>query len=320
MTTYQGERYVAEQLASILSQRALPEEVVIGDDASSDRTPDVLHDVARRSPVPIRVIRRDVNLGLARNVEEVLAACGGRVIVLSDQDDVWATGKVEAAAAAFDDPAVMLWFSDAELIGADGEQLGRTAWEAVHFGPAQQRLVGGGSGLRRLLHGQTVTGATMAIRREVLDVALPLPDEAGGSAGLYLHDGWLSVIAYLLGGAAVDPRRLTQYRQHAGQVTGMSMTGTPDVAGDGALGSRAAALIRDHARVKLVAGRIRHRDAAGRCRPEALAELLALEEFLERRILPRGTAGRRSGVIRSLLAGHYSRFARGWRTAAKDLL
>src|SRR5664279_1635435 len=91
---------------------------------------------------------------------------------LADQDDIWEPGKVAAIARAFGEPDVTLWFSDATLIDSRNQSLGTTAWEAVRFDQAARELVRQGNGLARLLHGETVTGATMAIRADVLSTAL----------------------------------------------------------------------------------------------------------------------------------------------------
>lgn len=335
MTTFQGARHVRQQLDSILDQSQTPDEIVISDDASTDDTWQILTTFAEGSEIPLRLYRQERNVGLRRNVEAAITAASGSIIVLADQDDLWAKDKIETLAAAFADPAVMLWFSDAGLIDGGGTPIGGTAWEAVHFLTTDQDLVRSGAGLRRLLHGQTVTGATLACRAEIVRLALPLPAELEGPDHLFLHDGWLAVLADLRGRVAVEPRTLTSYRQHPAQVTAMSMAGEPrgdlmgtpgDHRAPGPPGwplartGSAEDLRLDHARVHLVAERLRAAQAIAACRPNAVRELLDLEEFLEVRVLPRSTPGRRARVVRQVRRGAYSRFARGLRTAALDLL
>ncbi len=225
MTTYRGGAYVVEQLESILTQTRAPDEVVVHDDASDDGTWERLTEYVATLDAPVRLHRNEVNVGLRRNVEAALQRCTGDVVVLADQDDLWQPDKLAVLMAAFEsDPATTLWFSDAELVDASGTPTGRTAWDAVHFGPEEQARVRSGD-VRRLVHGQTVTGATMAFRASVLDRALPLPDRLDGEDHLFLHDGWIAVIAACLGHVAVEPRALTRYRQHPDQLTAMSMSG-----------------------------------------------------------------------------------------------
>lgn len=330
MTTFQGERHIREQLDAFVRQSRLPDEIVVSDDASTDRTLHVVEEFAERSPVPVRILARKANEGLRCNVEDALRAVRGSITVLADQDDTWSSDKIAEVVAAFDDPDVTLWFSDADLIDDDGRSAGGTQWEVVGFHSAAQEEMRTGAGLRRLLQASTVTGATMAFRSAVRSVALPLPLELTVPGYLFLHDGWIAVLAHVLGRTVVEPRALTHYRQHADQFTRTegfrastpSRSRRPGGVGS-ALDSRerhGGRLLVDHARTKLVAERLRNAEARSRCRTGALAELDALERFLDVRVGPRGARGRRTEVLRHLAAGHYTRFSSGVRTAALDLL
>src|SRR5690554_6293428 len=227
MTTYQGAAHLAEQLDSILAQQRTPDEVVVSDDASTDGTGALLEDYARRHPSIIRLRSNPSRLGLRLNMQAAIEQAQGDVLVLADQDDLWHPEKLVAVEQAFADPAMTLWFSDAELIDAQGHAMRHTAWEAVSFDAAHQQRLRDGS-LERLLGAQTVTGATMAVRADVARVALPFPPELEGPGHLFLHDGWLAALAGAMGRVVVDPRRLTSYRQHDRQVTRMSLSRSGD--------------------------------------------------------------------------------------------
>ena len=208
--------------------------------------------------------------------------------------------KVSALVAAFTDPEVTLWFSDADLIDEDGQPWQRRAWEPVTFDASAQAELMAGSAMR-LLHGQTVAGATMAIRASVLEAALPLPvDMDKGKSSLFLHDGWLAVVASTFGRVLVDPRPLTRYRQHAKQVTGMGM-----IVGN-RIGPPGTPLEIDTARATAVAA-VAGPNAAG-------DEVRATAAFL------RDRRGSQVAIIRSLLSGDYGRHARGSKTALGGLL
>lgn len=327
MTTFEGAKHLGGQLASLLSQSRAPDEIVVCDDASTDGTWELLEAFSRRCPSPVRLLRQERNVGLRRNIQTALAACRGDVLVLADQDDLWDRDKLLLVEHGFADSDVTLWFSNATLIDPSGTATGTTAWDAVHLSLREQREIRDGAGLRRLLHGMTVTGATMAVRRDVLRVALPLPPQLEGVDHLFLHDGWLAVLAHVLGRTVVEPRCLTLYRQHPGQTTAMSLltaerapVPAASALARGARGLRWDQLAVDRARVQLVADRVRGTEAVVRGRPDAVEELFALDSFLGVRSLPRDAAGRRRRVLGKLREGAYARFAGGLRTALLDLL
>jgi Glycosyl transferase family 2 len=318
MTTFQGKTHLRRQLETILAQTRAPDEIVVGDDASSDGTAELLDELARTSPVPMVVQHNETRVGLRLNMQAVLERASGSVIVLADQDDLWAPDKVEAIEAALEDPDVTLWFSNAELVDAADVPMGGTVWQAVNFGPGEQERVRAGDGLDRLLYGQTVTGATMAFRASVLSVALPFPEELEGTNHLFLHDGWIAVVASLLGKSVVEPRPLTSYRQHPAQFTSMSMTPGVRESDEPTPGNRKQQAILDAARLRLVAERIRGMDAEHAGSSAAIAELLRRERFLAVRSLRRGTRHRQQLISEQERQGAYAEFSRGRLTALSD--
>jgi hypothetical protein len=318
LVTYNGQRFIEEQLASIMGQLPVPHEVVIADDGSSDRTREVVESVMIGAPFRARMVGGD-HVGLRRNVERAVQACNGAVIALSDQDDIWLPGRLAAIERAFYDPAVKLWFSDADLIDEHGSPLGARLWDKVTLPPEAQRELSDGFGVRRLLHGMTVTGATMAFRASVRSLALPLPTELD-EPDLFLHDGWIAVLAALTGRVVADPRCFTLYRQHEQQFTSMrvaSQTTTPSRS-RGALATRHG-IEREHARVRLVLERLVDRGALHTCSQADQRLLIELEDLLRRRAAPAGSR-RVSAILSAFRAGQYDRYARGWRTALADLL
>lgn len=321
MTTHNGARHLVEQLDSITAQHHQPTEVVVGDDASTDGSLELLRRFADQSTFPVHIQAHERQLGLCRNLESVLRECQGSVIVLADQDDVWEPNRLGTIERAFaNDPSTTLWFSQAGLIDDSGRPLARTTWDAVHLTPKTAAELSEGGQLRRLLFGMTVTGATMAFRANVLSTALPLPDELEGSDHLFLHDGWIAALAASLGGTIAEPRLLSSYRQHADQVTGMSMASEPaasDLAAGGA-SSSAQQLREEQARLRLVLQRLRDRGVLEQCRPEARQRLLDLERFFAARLTPATDWHRFPLIAARLLDGSYGRHARGLLTALAD--
>src|SRR2546423_12239051 len=93
MCTYDGGRYLREQLDSLASQRRLPDELIVSDDGSSDNTVMIIEEFSSSSPFPVHFSVNDTNLGTIRNSEKAVRACNGDVIVPCDQDDVWYSDK-----------------------------------------------------------------------------------------------------------------------------------------------------------------------------------------------------------------------------------
>jgi hypothetical protein len=317
MATYQAGPYLEAQLASIFNQEPPPQEIVVSDDGSTDGTWQALQRLAQHSPAPIRLIRQPRNVGLRRNIEAALRAAAGEIIVLSDQDDVWLPGKIQAIASAFEAPNVKVWFSDAHLIDQTGRRIGLRAWQATNFRACDQDDVTTGRGLRRLLHGWTVTGATMAVRADILDLALPLPEEVAGKQPLYFHDGWMAVLGHLAGEVVAEQDPLVEYRQHPQQVTGMSMVAERLTAPAGRA-DRQSQLTLEMARISLVAERIRSIEKLD-VSTDAMRELFELEAFLSVRLAVHNGRGVGRDIVRELSRGHYGKYTRGLRTAVWDL-
>lgn len=89
MTTYNGEKYICEQIESILNQSLKVDEIIVCDDGSSDSTIELL------KRYPVKVIQNDVNLGYRLNFRKAMELCSGDYIFLCDQDDIWLPNKVE---------------------------------------------------------------------------------------------------------------------------------------------------------------------------------------------------------------------------------
>jgi glycosyltransferase involved in cell wall biosynthesis len=214
LCTFNGARFLEPQLASLLAQTRLPDELVVCDDRSSDGTLSILEAFARRAPFPVRIEVNDVTLRSTKNFEKAIALCTCDLIATSDQDDVWIPGKLARCEAAFArDPRLGLVFTDADVVDETLRPRGYRLWESILFGRAAQRRVLRGKGFAVLLRQWVVTGATMMFRAEYRREVLPIPES-------WIHDGW---IAFLIG--AVAPISLIQaptvkYRQHSGQQIG----------------------------------------------------------------------------------------------------
>src|SRR3989339_673267 len=94
MCTYNGEKYIEQQLNSFLTQTILPNELVICDDCSKDKTIEILQEFSKKAKFPVRIYLNEKNLGSTKNFEKAIGLSKGDIIFCSDQDDVWHNQKI----------------------------------------------------------------------------------------------------------------------------------------------------------------------------------------------------------------------------------
>ena len=198
MITYNGLVFLPAQVTSILDQLSDQDELVISDDGSTDGTWAFLSDLAQRDP-RVRLLRNQGRPGIIGNFDHALQHCRGAIIFLSDQDDLWYPGKVARLSQVLSDPPrPWLVQSDAKLIDDKGQVTAPSFFALRHSRP----------GFWTNFWRNTYQGCTLAFRRELLSVALPLPER------LPMHDMWLGLLAELSGQVRFIPDRLTGYRRH----------------------------------------------------------------------------------------------------------
>jgi glycosyltransferase involved in cell wall biosynthesis len=221
MCTFNGSRYLGGQLASIAAQQRLPDELVVRDDASTDGTAAMLTEFKRVAPFPVHLELGGARLGAVRNFERVIERCDGNVIALADQDDVWLRHKLAALEMAFArDPGLMMVFSDARLIAADGRRLPGTVWQVNGFHGAIRHQFAEDP-LRTLLGRSLVPGFALAFRACVRDVLLPFPPELDEAYEPMFHDRWMSLVFAATGRIRALDEPLVSYRLHRGQQIGI---------------------------------------------------------------------------------------------------
>jgi len=311
MCTFNGERFVAEQLESILNQTVLPDEIIISDDGSSDSTLAVIDNVRQASELAVRwdIQTRASPLGPAKNFESALKRATGDVIALADQDDVWVPHKLEVLLGrVVDTNGALLVHSDALLTDELGRP-GSTLMKALWLTRGERRSLVSGNALRALLRRNLVTGATVILAKELRDAAAPIPDN-------WLHDEWLGLVAALHGGLVFEQSKLVHYRQHAGNVIGAQQL-QPSVA-----------------RWRLAESRVEFYGRKAR-RNDALAALIHADpnwlgpedrNFLQEKVdfdvsraaLPRRHLARVWPILRWVFLGRYRDFARGWIDVFRD--
>ncbi len=210
MATYNGERYLRTQLDSILTQLGDDDELLIQDDGSSDETLSIIdaYDDPR-----IVVAHNATNLGVIGTFERCLQRASHDIVFLSDQDDEWLPGKVDAVVAAFADPAVTGIVTEAVIVDGDGVRTDDSYFAHAHSGP----------GVVHNFVKNSYLGCCLAIRRDVVDVAVPFP------LSVRTHDGWIGITADMMGDVVFLPTPYLLYRRHGNNLSQMTRFGPVDI-------------------------------------------------------------------------------------------
>lgn len=333
MATYNGERFLREQLESLARQTLLPYELVACDDGSTDSTLDILDRFAAKSPFPVRVYRNRTRLGYGLNFLGAASRCSGSLIAFCDQDDVWLPEKLQRCGAVMADPQNALVIHSAEVVDQRLAPLGtRTS--------RTDRPVYLDAGARRGWHplwrrlGKLVgpvRGCTCVFRSSVFRLLPPRPPLSGPGRP---HEPWLLFAAEMTGSIILLPDVLILYRQHERNAVGilsnppnqqreqtlyeaLNVSG-PVYAGQSEAARIHAALLADAARR---CPEIRLRVTSAQSWYEARAESLARRASLYAETLSVPATARR--LLSMLLGGAYSPVSRGGlgiKGLAKDLV
>lgn len=195
MATYNGAPYILEQLHSFVDQTLLPDELIITDDCSTDKTEEIVREFARTAPFKVIFHRNEKNLGYCGNFNAALMKTTGDLVFLSDQDDVWFPEKIETMVRLADDnPEMLVLMNDTELTDGELNSVGLTKL-------GQIRSAG-------LTLNSYVMGCCCAVRRELLDICMPIPE------GFRAHDNWIVDFAQGLDAKLVNKTVLQYYRRH----------------------------------------------------------------------------------------------------------
>ena len=224
MCTYNGEKYLQEQLDSIANQSRLPDELIVCDDNSSDQSVSILERFSGSASFPVKIFKNQTNIGSTKNFEKAIRLCAGDIIVLSDQDDTWNHDKLKLMEEAFSASAqVGAVFSDGDVVDENLSFLGYTLWDKFYFGKKLRREFLNGNAFQILLNHSVVTGATVAFRSNLRNKILPI-------SSLWFHDCWIAFLISIISDIKFIDKKLVKYRQHKGQqLGGRKMTVTEQI-------------------------------------------------------------------------------------------
>jgi hypothetical protein len=217
LATYNGERFLREQIDSILTQDYVNLRVLARDDGSSDATISILNEYAERLPNRFRVMPSSPGTGSPKgNFLMLMRASSAQYICFSDQDDVWLPDKVSRTKRAMDElesrwgaDIPSLVFTDARVVDAQLRTLHESFW--AHEKIEADRI----HNLALLLGRSVVTGCTMLLNRRLLEMSFAMP------SGASMHDRWIGLLACTLGKACAVKAQTLLYRQHDRNVAGI---------------------------------------------------------------------------------------------------
>lgn len=306
-----GEKYLPPQLESFLRQTRPPDELVICDNGSDDRTEEIVQEFSSRAPFPVRFYRNEKNIGYARNFERASAFCRGDIIFWSDHDDVWSPEKIADFCNRFQsDPDLLALFSDSELVDQQLRPVGGTLFQVSHFTSQEKALLRNGEGWRVFARHNVIAGNTVAFRSSLVPLLREIP------LGV-VHDAWLFALVVSLGKIDFFDKCYVKYRLHGNQNVSVLRGSFLNV-----LRSRLQRATRWERR--------HWTDEAGRLRaylsqPEVAAKVELCEALQEKAAWLEGRAAfstwrllRLPSIV--LNASNYKKFENGFSSMVKDLV
>lgn len=204
MATYNGQKFIKEQIDSILAQTITDFELIISDDNSTDTTVSIIKEYKDKR---IKLFENHENIGFVKNFERALQYCKGDYIAFSDQDDIWEPFHLEVLLNNLNKKDLVC--SNAELIDEYGKKANVSMSDVLHLKklPKDENLI------YSLLNKNFVQGSTILFKKDLLVKAFPIPE------GVKFHDHWLALFAANHGGINYTKQSTLLYRQHSAAIT-----------------------------------------------------------------------------------------------------
>jgi glycosyltransferase involved in cell wall biosynthesis len=196
--TYNGEKYIRQQLDSILLQLEMDDEVIISDDSSLDRTIEIIKDL---HDARIILLEGGTFKNPIFNLENALKMASGDLIFLSDQDDVWLPGRVKRMKEELDAYDTVVCNS---FMVDQNEKI-------IHDSYFMWK--GSGKGFIKNLKKNTYLGCSLAFNRKILEFILPFPEK------IAMHDIWIGMVTEFIGKPLFLEEKLFLYRRHENNFT-----------------------------------------------------------------------------------------------------
>lgn len=210
LASYNGSKYIREQLDSILCQSYQNFELIICDDCSTDNTWQILEEYAKKDS-RIKIYRNATNLGFKNNFEKVISLCSGEYLALSDQDDIWESHHLDILLKNIDDKSASV--GNAHLIDSEGRLFDYLLSEGDKYYISGNNV----DKLYAILCYRNPFFGSISLYRihEFINVAFPIPDFVD------YHDLWFASIACCLNGLDYTFQTLIKHRIHTSNESGV---------------------------------------------------------------------------------------------------
>ena len=205
MATYNGEKYLKEQMDSILEQTHQDFRLLISDDGSQDSTRQILNEYVAKDNRVI-VFLQNKNLGVVKNFEYLMEKVESEYFMFSDQDDIWQKDKIQKSIQKMLETNSDLVYSDLQVVSQELDVLHGSYWKLKGF----EKKIRKYNNFESLYLNNFVTGCTMLVKSKWLEKILPLPHKSN----YILHDYWTALIVSKFGKMAHLDEPLVKYRQH----------------------------------------------------------------------------------------------------------
>ena len=313
LCTYNGDSFLRDQLESIKNQTRQPDELIVCDDCSIDRTLDILFRFQREISYPVRIYNNEVSLGISKNYEKAISLCNGEIIALCDQDDIWSIDKLKILEEKLEQNKGSGYvFSNADLVDQELKPSKTTQWEQLSFNIRRQKKFMNKNQVKVLLKENIVTGATMAFRSQLMDLILPIPD-------IWIHDGWIALLGSGSNSRGVFVEdSLIKYRQHYSQAIGSKNRSLLHLI-QVTLKTRAEAYELDIQKIKMILERLEEKNQLD----DETKHLLEMKiAHLNTRSTIHKNPLRSCGgsYIQEIISGRYFIFSYGLKSILKDFL
>lgn len=201
LCSYNGAKFIEEQIRTVMVQTYPVAELLVVDDASTDQTCAIV-ELLTASDSRIKLIKNSQNLGFSANFEKALHLASSELIAIADQDDVWHPSKLENLLKIFPEESMLVYCDSVRF----------TNTIPLHPKPNKKNIRIDGDNPRALSMFNTVSGHAMLIRKSLLSKALPIPEHV-------YYDWWLAITASCNGGITYLPEILVYQRSHTTNVT-----------------------------------------------------------------------------------------------------